>query len=65
MIRNAPKEAAVFGVDLGKNLFHVVGLAARALFRDIILDPKMCLSRQIKIKHIHSFWPSFINRYVH
>jgi hypothetical protein len=29
MIRNAPKEAAVFGVDLGKNLFHVVGLDAR------------------------------------
>src|SRR5690606_11444496 len=29
MIRNAPKEAAVFGVDLGKNLFHVVGLDDR------------------------------------
>ena len=26
MIRNAPRDAAVFGVDLGKNLFHVVGL---------------------------------------
>ena len=26
MIRNAPKGAAVYGVDLGKNLFHVVGL---------------------------------------
>ncbi len=29
MIRNAPKDAAVYGVDLGKNLFHVVGLDAR------------------------------------
>ncbi len=29
MIRNAPKPAAVFGVDLGKNLFHVVGLDER------------------------------------
>jgi hypothetical protein len=26
MIRNAPRDAAVFGVDLGKNIFHVVGL---------------------------------------
>ena len=26
MIRNAPRDAAVYGVDLGKNLFHVVGL---------------------------------------
>ena len=26
MIRNAPKDAAVYGVDLGKNPFHVVGL---------------------------------------
>ena len=29
MIRNAPTEAAVFGVDLRKNLFHVVGLDDR------------------------------------
>jgi transposase len=29
MIRNAPKEVAVFGVDLGKNVFHVVGLDDR------------------------------------
>jgi transposase len=29
MIRNAPRDAAVFGVDLGKNIFHVVGLDAR------------------------------------
>jgi transposase len=26
MIRNTPRDAAVYGVDLGKNLFHVVGL---------------------------------------
>jgi transposase len=26
MIRNAPRDAAVYGVDLGKNVFHVVGL---------------------------------------
>lgn len=26
MIRNAPRDAAVYGVDLGKNIFHVVGL---------------------------------------
>ena len=26
MIRNAPRDAAVYGVDLGKNTFHVVGL---------------------------------------
>lgn len=25
MIRNAPRHAAVYGVDLGKNVFHVVG----------------------------------------
>ena len=25
MIRNAPREAAVYGVDLGKDVFHVVG----------------------------------------
>lgn len=29
MIRNAPRDAAVFGVDLGKNIFHVVGLDVR------------------------------------
>ena len=29
MIRNAPRDAAVFGVDLGKNVFHVVGLDER------------------------------------
>ena len=28
MIRNAPRDAAVYGVDLGKNVFHVVGLDA-------------------------------------
>ncbi len=38
-IRNKPRDAAVFGVDLGKNLFHVCGLDAagapiqRATFR--------------------------------
>ncbi len=38
-IRNRPRDAAVFGVDLGKNLFHVCGLDAagapiqRATFR--------------------------------
>jgi transposase len=26
MLRNAPRDAAVYGVDLGKTLFHVVGL---------------------------------------
>lgn len=26
MIRNQPKDCAVFGIDIGKNLFHVVGL---------------------------------------
>jgi transposase len=29
MIRNVPRDAAVFGVDLGKNVFHVVGLDDR------------------------------------
>jgi transposase len=29
MIRNAPRNAAVFGVDLGKNVLHVVGLDER------------------------------------
>jgi len=29
MIRNAPRDAAVYGVDLGKNIFHVVGLDER------------------------------------
>ena len=29
MIRNAPRGAAVFGVDLGKTVFHVVGLDER------------------------------------
>lgn len=29
MIRNIPKDAAVYGVDLGKNLFHVIGLDDR------------------------------------
>ena len=29
MLRNAPRSAAVYGVDLGKNLFHVVGLDER------------------------------------
>jgi transposase len=39
MIRNKPRGAAVYGVDLGKNLFHVVGVDAagqaiqRAKFR--------------------------------
>ena len=28
MIRNKPRDAAVYGVDLGKNVFHVVGLDA-------------------------------------
>jgi transposase len=26
MIRNMPRDAAVYGVDLGKNVFHVVAL---------------------------------------
>ena len=26
MMRNKPRGAAVYGVDLGKNLFHIVGL---------------------------------------
>jgi hypothetical protein len=26
MSRNIPREAAVYGMDLGKNVFHVVGL---------------------------------------
>ena len=29
MYRSAPRAAAVYGVDLGKNLFHVVGLDER------------------------------------
>src|SRR4051794_35841042 len=29
MIRTAPRNAAVYGVDLGKNIFHVVGLDER------------------------------------
>lgn len=29
MIRNTPRDAAVFGVDLGKNIFHLVGLDER------------------------------------
>jgi transposase len=29
MIRNGPRDAAVYGVDLGKNVFHVVGLDER------------------------------------
>jgi transposase len=39
MIRNKPRDAAVFGVDIGKNVFHVVGADAsgeivqRAKFR--------------------------------
>lgn len=28
MIRNKPRDAAVYGIDLGKNTFHVVGLDA-------------------------------------
>ncbi len=26
--RNKPKPAAVFGIDIGKNIFHVVGVQA-------------------------------------
>jgi transposase len=39
MIRNKPRDAAVYGIDIGKNIFHVVGLDAtgqpiqRARFR--------------------------------
>jgi transposase len=29
MIRNTPRGAAITGVDLGKNVFHVVGLDDR------------------------------------
>jgi transposase len=28
MMRNKPRGAAVYGIDLGKNLFHVVGTDA-------------------------------------
>jgi transposase len=28
MIRSAPRDAAVYGVDLSKNVFHVVGLGS-------------------------------------
>lgn len=28
MIRNKPRSAAVYGIDLGKNIFHVVGTDA-------------------------------------
>ncbi|WP_026605518.1 IS110 family transposase [Methylocapsa acidiphila] len=31
MIRNKPRDAAVYGVDLGKNIFHVVGLDAAGM----------------------------------
>lgn len=27
-IRNKPRDAAVFGIDIGKTVFHVVGLDA-------------------------------------
>lgn len=30
MTRNSPKDAAVYGIDLGKNVFHVVGLDDRS-----------------------------------
>ena len=30
-MRNKPQDAAVFGVDIGKNVFHVVGLDASGL----------------------------------
>ena len=39
MIRNKPRGATVYGIDLGKNLFHVVGtdpagnIAQRVKFR--------------------------------
>ncbi len=39
MVRNKPRDAAVYGVDIGKNVFHVVGVDAagqpiqRAKFR--------------------------------
>jgi transposase len=26
MIRNHPRNAAVFGVDIGKNIFHIIGI---------------------------------------
>jgi transposase len=39
MIRNALRDAAVFGVDLGKNVFHVVGLDERGA---IIQRVKFC-----------------------
>jgi hypothetical protein len=32
MIRDAP-QGAVYGIDLGKNIFHVVGIRARVKFR--------------------------------
>ena len=28
MVRNKPRDAAVYGVDIGKNVFHVVGVDA-------------------------------------
>jgi transposase len=28
MIRNQPRDAAVFGIDIGKNIFHVIGVDA-------------------------------------
>ncbi len=44
MIRNKPRDAAVFGVDIGKKVFHVVGadtsgeIVQRAKFRrEIVL----------------------------
>ena len=28
MLRNKPRDAVVYGVDIGKNIFHVVGIDA-------------------------------------
>ena len=38
--RNKPKPAAVFGVDIGKNIFHVVGTRICGTIRWALEDKK-------------------------
>ncbi|MDW9924850.1 hypothetical protein GOB36_31015 [Sinorhizobium meliloti] len=36
--RNVPRPAAVYGIDIGKNIFHVVGLGSDGVARSLVLS---------------------------
>jgi transposase len=71
-MRNKPRGAAVFGIDIGKNLFHVVGadtsgaIVQRVRFRrDTLLSSQWLARKLISLGHTVKIIPAqFVKPYV-